>query len=154
MRSKRKRIGEINGDWINCFYCIFKQRNTVRALSRAIRHCSADYYPIYCPGFCLSYASLSRTVLSHAILTGTDLSKAHLSVADLTEADLRFAVLNNTNINGTILTGALLTEKQIQMLGYEKLSNCYFEKIKIGSSSDVYSEYPRKQFFTKFFHKQ
>ena len=134
---------------------IFKQNNNSgKALSRAIRHCSADYFPIYCPAFSLTYASLSRTVLSHATLTNADLSGAHLSFVDLTEADLRRANLSRASIDSANLTGALLSKEQVQMLGYDTLSQCHFGSIKISSSSSDYIEYPRKQFFAKFFPKR
>ena len=125
-----------------------------KVLSRTIRHCSADSFPIYCPAFSLSYARLSRTILSHAILTGADLSYAHLSLADLSGADLTRANLTGANISDANLTGAVLSKKQVQMLGYEKLQNCRFENIRIGSSSFDSIKYTRKCFFQYFFPKR
>lgn len=132
---------------------IFKSKRPTKALSRAIRHCSADYLPIYCPAFSLPHASLSRAVLSHAVLSGADLSYAHLSVADLTGADLVNANLKGANLNEANLTGALLSEKQVRSLGYKKLFDCHFDNILVGSSFDNSTEYPRKRFFATFFKK-
>lgn len=130
---------------------IFKHKNCRKALSRAIRHCSADYFPIYCPYFSLPYSSLSRTYLSHAVLIGADLSNTHLSVADLSNSDLTRANLTKISIKDAILFNALLSRKQIQMLGYEKLASCHFDTIRIGPDSHNYVELSRKTFFKKFF---
>lgn len=139
------RSATVNTDYI------FKQKSFGKALSRAIRHCSADYFPIYCPEFSLAYASLSRACLSHAVLTGADLSNAHLSGADLSDADLTRANLTNVSIDGASLMNAQISRKQVQMLGYEKLAHCRFGKIRICSGSHEYIEYTRRTFFNKFF---
>ena len=129
---------------------IFKEKKTSRVLSRAIRHCSADYFPVYCPYFSLSNARLSRTFLAHANMTEANLSRAHLSFADLTKAELYNANLKDINIYHAVLTGTLLSKKQIAVLGYEKFFNCIFKNIRIGTSSG-YRDYTQKEFFSEFF---
>ena len=142
--------------WIRNINCINisvynKQKRFARVLSQVIRHCSADYFPVYCPFFSLSYASLSRTSLVRAILNNADLSHAHLTDADLSGANLFNADLTDINVKDAILTGVLLSRRQVQKLGYNIFKEWRFESIKIGNTLEDITEYSRRQFFDSFF---